>query len=728
MIVPLEMNATASALAKKGSVKVMKHFSSLMVRTVLALLCLALLSLAVVTIWVMNTVSGEQYKANIARAEETMESLSTLLDNSFYDYISLATQITAVDDLRPIFLSQDSPVSQLKARKYLDPLKAVNQQIVDICLYIRKDDFFISSTASYTPESFVRDYYSFSRVDSATVCELFRNADTLITPGVPLPFVLPVGTVSARPNATSLSDSLLLLFSLPQWSRKPYATLGVFIKTEDIYKQLSIAAGDGAARILDSNGQTLAAVGVENLENGFAPDASVRLFRKDSNRFGLVYEAYIKEATLSQTSMNMQRLVLILLAMVLAVSLASLIFAKWVNRPIHQLLDRIGGSPELLPDESSYIQQYIFQLRKSVEQNEKYVDELMVRRLLTGKYMAENELARCEGFLKKDYAHCAVMVVRLSQHPEEPLPLVTRVYKHSLITILQEASLDTLTCVIASDEIGDALLQHVSSIRTEFPFTSADRIALGSVGDDLLQLHDSMLQAVNCMKEMLYQGRYGVEKAQEAADRRHTYPAKLMHHLKAAMEENDASAIRAWSDQLCDTLLNPHMSPEIGAIVAYDLAMLLPELSEKVNCSAQVFCQAFRQSIQQLLETLSSAPGDERADEKINTDVQWKIDQDIDEMLELPGFGISMISEKYDMSDSAFSHMFKRTFGVTFILHVNQKKIQRAKTLLQDTSYPLDAIALRLGYSSASNFTRMFKKSEGITPGAYRQQCRGTKA
>ena len=76
------------------------------------------------------------------------------------------------------------------------------------------------------------------------------------------------------------------------------------------------------------------------------------------------------------------------------------------------------------------------------------------------------------------------------------------------------------------------------------------------------------------------------------------------------------------------------------------------------------------------------------------------------------------------MTDSAFSHFFKRFFGITFISYVNQRKIERAKELLCSTDESIDAVATRLGYSSASNFTRMFKASENITPFAYRQMCR----
>ena len=89
----------------------MKRLSSVMVRTVIALLCVMMASLTLVLALGSRAVTKNQYRANIAQEEASIESLGQVLDHEFYNYLSLATQITTHKDLRPINLSKDDPVA-----------------------------------------------------------------------------------------------------------------------------------------------------------------------------------------------------------------------------------------------------------------------------------------------------------------------------------------------------------------------------------------------------------------------------------------------------------------------------------------------------------------------------------------------------------------------------------------------------------------------------------------
>ena len=58
--------------------------------------------------------------------------------------------------------------------------------------------------------------------------------------------------------------------------------------------------------------------------------------------------------------------------------------------------------------------------------------------------------------------------------------------------------------------------------------------------------------------------------------------------------------------------------------------------------------------------------------------------------------------------------------GVTYSDLVLEIRLKRARELLGDQSKPIEQIAVTLGYSDASNFTRAFKKWSGVTPARYR--------
>lgn len=66
--------------------------------------------------------------------------------------------------------------------------------------------------------------------------------------------------------------------------------------------------------------------------------------------------------------------------------------------------------------------------------------------------------------------------------------------------------------------------------------------------------------------------------------------------------------------------------------------------------------------------------------------------------------------------------IFKETYGMTISSYLISKRITRAKQLLRFTKLTIDEIGCEVGMDGAGYFSRMFKKSEGISPKEYRKQ------
>ncbi len=73
-----------------------------------------------------------------------------------------------------------------------------------------------------------------------------------------------------------------------------------------------------------------------------------------------------------------------------------------------------------------------------------------------------------------------------------------------------------------------------------------------------------------------------------------------------------------------------------------------------------------------------------------------------------------------NMSESAFSHFFKKKTGISFITYVNNLRVAKACDLLASTSLSASEICYDCGFNNKSNFIRIFTKRKKMTPIEYR--------
>jgi AraC family transcriptional regulator len=66
-----------------------------------------------------------------------------------------------------------------------------------------------------------------------------------------------------------------------------------------------------------------------------------------------------------------------------------------------------------------------------------------------------------------------------------------------------------------------------------------------------------------------------------------------------------------------------------------------------------------------------------------------------------------------------FTRLFKRSTGLTPMAYVERSRIQQAQDLLKMAELPLSEIALVVGFADQSHFTRRFHRNVGCTPGAF---------
>lgn len=157
--------------------------------------------------------------------------------------------------------------------------------------------------------------------------------------------------------------------------------------------------------------------------------------------------------------------------------------------------------------------------------------------------------------------------------------------------------------------------------------------------------------------------------------------------------------------------------------------LLLPELESilKSKNQSQGLASALFESIEvplipenykEWLKSLVVAVSDFDKEKRLlkDADMQSLIGakQYIQDHLEQP-FCLQAISKRFDISKWQLSRQFKPVFGVTLFQHIHASRMVLAKDLLTQ-QHSITDVALSLGYSDQSHFTRFFKRFVGISP------------
>ena len=83
---------------------------------------------------------------------------------------------------------------------------------------------------------------------------------------------------------------------------------------------------------------------------------------------------------------------------------------------------------------------------------------------------------------------------------------------------------------------------------------------------------------------------------------------------------------------------------------------------------------------------------------------------------------IDKLSALACMSKATFFRVFKREFGLTPVEFIIRERLGEAKRLLRHPLASVAEVCLRAGFNNLSYFQALFKRYEGVTPGAYRRQ------
>ena len=85
-----------------------------------------------------------------------------------------------------------------------------------------------------------------------------------------------------------------------------------------------------------------------------------------------------------------------------------------------------------------------------------------------------------------------------------------------------------------------------------------------------------------------------------------------------------------------------------------------------------------------------------------------------------PELSLKKVASDLYINDSYLSREFKKTYGVSFIEYISQKRIEASKKLLKETELKVYEVAEKIGFKDSHYFCICFKKQTGQTVKEYR--------
>lgn len=103
--------------------------------------------------------------------------------------------------------------------------------------------------------------------------------------------------------------------------------------------------------------------------------------------------------------------------------------------------------------------------------------------------------------------------------------------------------------------------------------------------------------------------------------------------------------------------------------------------------------------------------------DEIVKSIQATIEQDCTMPL-----SIESLATQYNVSQRTLIRRFNTAIGMPPNTYLQSVRIERARKMLEESDFNVDAVMNKIGYEDSSSFRRLFKKKTGLTPTEYRNR------
>lgn len=148
---------------------------------------------------------------------------------------------------------------------------------------------------------------------------------------------------------------------------------------------------------------------------------------------------------------------------------------------------------------------------------------------------------------------------------------------------------------------------------------------------------------------------------------------------------------------LCLSLVEADCGPQLALAIARNLVLFMRRPGGQTQYSEGLNVQAA--ATPRLRQLITDINADPRGD-----------------------LSVPALASRVAMSERTFARVFQKETGISPAAFVEIARLNRAKALLETSSWPLGRVAERAGFGSVEGLHRAFNKRVGVTPGEYRQR------
>lgn len=710
-----------------------------------------------------NNLKKEIINSNMAKLEQVRD----LTDARISELSEIAMRISFDHRLTPYKLNQ--PYSSKEGIYELINYQ-VNSSIIDALLLVYNDEkLTYSSKGTSTLDNMIDNVYPLASHEK----ELFKQELELVTQRT-------FKSVALEGNKDKQQNILTYIYPIPPQSTNYYGSVVFFIQESSIKQLISNILGDfkGNTYIFNKENEIIVSNNVgESLSSEYVSAFNrdgTGVFNKKINGedYSLVtvsssesdwtFVSAMPTAQFYSQMSAMKTTIFVMLSIIALLGVGITIYLSLKQyQPIQKLVQSIRKRQEHVDTANSKRRneleriretiEFIFddtdKMRQKMDLQEPFVRDQFLLKLLKERISLDEKMAKILSDVQISFngEHFFVVVIAFNEqiseeslpHREQVLSMLKEVVYKDCVGYGTELFYENAAVLIVNmEEASDVKRQHFSKQIAEHLsdfFKVPPTIGVGKICSDIHLINRSFIEAsaaiehhlINDNRHLIY-----FEDITEAGENPLWYPLENQVQLTQSLKQGDQVVAKEALQNIISHLKSKNTSIQLLRCMCFDVVntvlKIISELSLLVNIKDVNKLTEFN-SLEELEQRLGNlikviCQKVEKKKENHNYQLRNKILNFIGEEFKSHSISLSSTAEKFELSSSYLSRFIKEQTGSTFTQYVWELRNKAFKEKLIASDDPIKVIVADIGYVDVANFTRKFRKVEGMTPGQYRKR------